>query len=189
MSQIIKNLASGGPLPPQIPTNFITDYDAAFGSPGSSVPAANIENVFGSFSAINNDNGIATRANPDGGNNLFVLLTNRVVGNQTSTNGSTIDLITVDLGVVAAVYRFQVEIVGRDTTSGDGAGYTIFGTVKTNGIAATIVETPYADVDEDASLLDSVVSLVASGNNGILRITGIVGKTIAYKAVGTYIKV
>ena len=189
MSQIIKNLASGGPLPPAIPTSFTTDYNATFTGTGTSVPQANVENVIGGFTSFDDNDGIATQANPNGDKNLIILLTNRVFGSQSSVNGAVIDLITVDLGSAPAVYRFQVEVVGRDTTSGDGAGYTIFGTVKTDGITATGIETPYADVDEDASLLPSIVQIVPSGNNGILRITGIVGKTIAYKAVGTYLKV
>jgi len=189
MSQIIKNLASGGPLPPQIPTSFTTNYNTAFDNTGISVPVANIENVVGSFSGIDNANGIATQANPDGGNNLLVLLTNRVRGSQSSVNGATINLIVVPLGAVPAVYRFQVDIVGRDTTSGDGAGYTFFGTIRTDGVTATGIATPFIDEDEDASLVATDVGLGTSGNNGVLQITGIAGRTIAYVAVGTYIKV
>jgi hypothetical protein len=188
MSQIIKNLASG-PVPPSVPTSFVTDYNAAFSGPGVSVPVANIENVIGSSSAIDNDNGIATRANPDSGNNLLVLLTNRVTGSGTSVNGASVDLITVPLAAVPASYRFQVEVVGKETTTGDSVGYTTFGSVKTNGVSATIVETPYTDVDEDAALITATVDFVASGNSGILRVTGVAGTTITYKAVGTYLVV
>lgn len=174
---------------PQIPTSFTTDYNTAFTATGTSIPVANVENVVGGFSAIDNANGIATQATPDGDKNLLVLLTNRVRGAQSSVNGATIDLITVPLGIVPAVYRFRVEIVGRDTTSGDGAGYTFFGTIKTDGITATGIATPFIDEDEDISLIPSLVGLAVSGNNGVLQVTGILGKTIAYVAVGTYIKV
>ncbi len=189
MSQIIKNLASGGPLPPQIPTSFTTDYNTAFDNTGVSVPQANVENVIGGFSAIDNANGIATQANPDGGKNLLVLLTNRVRGAASSVNGATVNLITVPLGIVPAVYRFTVDIVGRDIASGDGAGYTFFGTIKTDGFTATGIATPFIDEDEDTSLVLTVVGLGVSGNNGVLQVTGLAGKTIAYVAVGTYIKV
>jgi len=189
MSQIIKNLASGGPLPPQIPTSFTTDYNATFTATGTSIPQANVENVVGGFNGIDNANGIATQANPDEDKNLLVLLTNRVRGAQSSVNGATINLIVVPLGSAPAVYRFQVDIVGRDTTSGDGAGYTFFGTIRTDGVSATGIATPFIDEDEDASLITTLVQLGVSGNNGVLQVTGIVGKTIAYVAVGTYIKV
>src|ERR1700677_3130543 len=152
MSQIIKNQTGGAP-PPQVPITFLTDYNAGLTAGGMTTTANSIENVFGGFSAINNDNGIATRANPDGGNNLFVILTNRVFGVGTTVGADTITLITVPLGVSPASYRFQVEVVGRDTGSGDSLGYTIFGSVKTNGTIGTVIETPYTDVDQDTSLI------------------------------------
>lgn len=189
MSQIIKNLAGGGPLPPTIPTSFTTDYNSTFTTTGTSIPQANVENVIGGYSAIQNDNGIATQTNPDLGKNLIVLLTNRVLGTGISINAAPVDLITVPLGAVPASYRFQVEIVGRDVGSGDSIGYTIFGSVKTDGITGALVETPYQDVDEDASLITATVSFIASGNNGILRVAGVAGRTITYKAVGTYLVV
>jgi hypothetical protein len=178
-----------GPVPPAVPTSFTTDYNAAFSSTGVSVPQANVENVVGGFTGIDNPNGIATQANPDGDKNLLILLTNRVRGAMTSVNGATISLITVPLGNIPACYRFQLEIVGRDLASGDGAGYTILGTVKTDGTTASQVKTPFVDEDEDDSLIPTDIALIASGNNGILSIIGIPGKNIAYVAVGTYIKV
>ena len=188
MSQIIKNNSGGGP-PVAVQTTFLTDYDSAFNVGGITTTVLNQENVFGGFSSVDNDNGIATRANPDGGNNLFVILTNRVFGVGTSDNGDTITLITVPLGVARASYRFQVEVVGIDTVSGDSVGYTVFGSVKTDGINGTIIETPYTDVDEDPSLVTADINLIAVGNNGLLQVTGVVGRNIAYKALGTYIVV
>ncbi len=189
MSQIIKNLASSGPLPPQIPTAFTTDYKADFSPNGTSVPVANILHVPGGYTAVNNDNGIATQSDPNGGPNLLVLLTNRVLGTQISTNGSTETLITVPLGAAPASYRFFVEIVGRDLGTNDCVGYTVFGSAKTDGITGALVETPYQDIDEDASLIASSVNFFVAGNNGILQVTGIPGHNIVYKAIGTYLVV
>jgi hypothetical protein len=188
MSQIIKNNSGGGP-PVAVQTTFLTDYDSAFNFGGITTTVLNQENVFGGFSAVDNDNGIATRANPDGGQNLFVILTNRVFGVGTTVGASTITLITVPLGIALASYRFQVEVVGIDTVSGDSVGYTVFGSVKTDGVTASVVETPYTDVDQDPSLVDATIAFVSSGNNGLLQVTGVVGRTITYKAVGTYIVV
>ncbi len=61
MSQITKTLTSGGPIPPNIPTSFVTDS-------GTVVPALNIVNVNGS-------SGVTVTANPNLSNNMLVTLT------------------------------------------------------------------------------------------------------------------
>ncbi len=191
MSQIIKNLASGGPLPPQIPTSFTTDYNATFGSPGNSIPLANVEIIVGGTNEINNDNGIATQADPNDGNNLIVLLTNRLFGGVSTVGALTSDLITFTLSPVITntAYRFEFQVVGKSVPSGDALGYTMFASAKTNGTTASIIETPYLDVDQDASMVDASIAFVPSGNSVILQVTGVAGQTITYKAVGTYIQI
>jgi hypothetical protein len=190
MSQIIKNLVSGGPLPPAVPTSFTTDYNSTFTTTGVSIPQANIENVVGGFNSIANDNGIATQANPDMMQNLIVLLTNRLFGNATSAGTTPLNLITFALKTGSpAVYRFSFDITGRDTISGAGVGYTLDGSAKTNGTTASIVAVPFIDHDEDSALLLATIDLVVSGNSVILQLTGIGGEAIAYKAVGTYVVV
>lgn len=171
-----------GAIIPTVPTSFVTDN-------GTAVPAANILNVNGGFTTATNDNGITAIANPNGSNNLLIELTNRFVGTGTSVNAAVVNLITFPLAATAASYRFQFETTGRDTVSGDGVGYTMFASARTNGAAATIVETPYTDVDEDASLISANINLIASGNSVILQVTGVLGQTLVYKAVGSYLVV
>ena len=52
-----------------------------------------------------------------------------------------------------------------------------------------MVATPFIDNDEDAALVTADIDLIASGNNVILRATGVTGLTITYKAVGLYVVV
>lgn len=181
MSQIYKSIASG-PTPPTLLTTIITDS-------GSVVVSSNTVNMNGGQTSVDNDNGIRTIANPNNSNNEVIQLTNRLSGSGSSVNAASADLITFTLGASAAVYRFSFYVSGRDTSTGDGLGYTVDGSARTNGAAATIISTPDVDADEDASLLTATIDLVASGNNVILRVNGVVGLTISYKAVGTYVVV
>ncbi len=168
--------------PPTVPTSFVTDD-------GTAIPALNILNVNGIDSTENNSNGIITRATPASGNVLQVVLTNRLAGTGTSTNASVLNLSTLTLGSSAGVYRFQFDISGRDTVSGDGIGYTVFASAKTNGVTGTIISTPFIDNDEDASLVAASADFVASGNTVILQVTGVAGRTINYSSVGSYVVV
>lgn len=156
---------------------------------GTAIPAAHVLNVNGGSTTDPSDNGILTRANPNLSNNAEILLTNRLHDTVTSTNGSVEDLITFDLGSDPACYRFNFIVAGRDTGTGDGVGYSVDATLKTDGATATIVAAPYTDNDEDASLLDAEITVVASGNNAVLRVTGVASQTIVYKAVGQYVVV
>jgi hypothetical protein len=125
----------------------------------------------------------------NGAGTIDLSVVGNLSGTATSTNGSTENLITIPLGVTAACYRFTFTIAARDTGTGDGLGYSLEGTVKTDGATATLVAAPFTDNDEDASLLAASIDLVASANSAILQVTGVVGQTIAYKAVGSYVAV
>jgi hypothetical protein len=184
MSQIIKNLASG-PVPPAVPTSFVTDS-------GTAVPAANVLNVngigIGALATASNDNGITTAAVPNASNNLEIILTNRLFGTVTAIGNTTQALITFALQAgSAAVYRFEFMVTGRETTTGDGVGYTLFATAKTDGAFATIIDTPFVDNDEDASLISADAFVISSGNSIIVLVQGPTVGTITYKGVGSYV--
>lgn len=180
MSQINRRKTSNPPPGNQL--SIITD-DGTITAVGDSMT------IEGGSTSDPNDNGIETRANPNGSDDGLVVLTNRLGGSVSSVNGSTEDLVTFTLGATAGCYRFNFDIVGRDTATGDGVGYTLQGTVKTDGSASTMVAAPFTDNDEDPSLLTASINLVASGNDAILQVTGVAGQTIAYKAVGSYVVV
>ena len=169
-----------GPVNPIIPTSFITDS-------GTVIPALNSMNVNGGSLTTNSANGITATANPNGSANMVINLTNRLAGNTTTAGAVTGNVITFGLGASVASYRFSFDVVGRDTATGDTVGYTVFGSAKTSGAAASIVATPFIDNDEDASLLAASINLIASGNNVILQVTGVAARTISFRAVGEYV--
>jgi len=184
MSQIYKSLTSG-PVPPTVPTSFVTDVNSP------AIPAANVLNEIGGSTSINNNNGIQTDGS-SGSNTLTIQLTNRLTGTATVVGATTGDIITFALGASAAVYRFTFIVSGRDTAGanvGTGLGYTVDASARTDGSTSTIISTPDIDADEDTVLSAALMAVVASGNNVIVRATGVAGETISYRAVGSYVVV
>lgn len=182
MSQIFKDL-SAGPVPPAVPDQFTVDVG------GPAVPVANNLNLYARDSTADDEDGIRTNNDASGSETVYVELTNRLTGSGSITGAVTGDLITFALSE-SSVYRFEFFVTGRETTTGDGVGYTVFCSAKRVGAgAASIVQTPWVDSDEDASLAGASIDVVASGNNIILQGTGVAATTITYKAVGTYVKV
>jgi len=110
-------------------------------------------------------------------------------GTATSSNASTEDIITLDLGSTGKVFRFYFMITGKDTTSGDGVGYHLFASARTDGATATAIATEFIDADEDASLNAASVAFTVSGNNMVLQVTGVAGQTVTYLATGNYISI
>lgn len=174
---------TSGPVPPAVPTQF-TANDGTIG-----IPVANNLNLLARDTTEDNDDGIQTTADPNNGDNYYVELTNRLQGTASVTGAVTGDIITFALSASASVYRFEFKVTGRDTASGDGVGYSVFASVRTDGAAATVIESPFYDADEDNSLSTALIDVVASGNSIILQATGVAGQTINYSAVGYYVVV
>lgn len=169
----------GSSSTPSVPTSFVTDS-------GTATPAANVINILANDVTTDNANGIQTDGS---GSTVTINLTNRFNGTGSTVGAVTTDLITFDLGASVAVYAFRFQVASRDTTSGDGLGYNITSTFRTDGASATRINTPFSEEDEDASLTASSINMVASGNNAILRATGSAGITLSWGVVGEYVKV
>ena len=163
-----------------IATSFVTDS-------GTAVPAANILNVLATDVTTNNVNGIQTSST--GNNTLTISLTNRLQGTAQTIGAVTGDIITFGLGGATAVFRFEFLVAGEDAGTGDGVGYSVWGAARTDGATATIIQTPFVDADEDATLSAAEINLIASANNVILRFTGVAGQTIDLSGVGQYVVV
>lgn len=184
MSQIIKNLASSGPLPPSIPTSFVTDN-------GTAVPAANILIVHGTDSTENNSFGIIAKGGVAGtgtSNEVDVVLTNRFHGSGTTVGATTADLITFALGATPGTFFFNFTTAVFNASTPAGAGYDSFTTVRTDGATATIIGDTDSITHEDAALITTTAQVVVSGNNAIFRVGGVAGLSINWKVVGTYVQ-
>lgn len=180
MSQIIKSLVSG-PVPPNVPTSFVTDVNSP------AVPLANVLNVFGGTTTINNINGIQTDGS-SGSNTETIQLTNRITGSATTTNATPTTAATFSLGATPGVFTFDIQIASLNVTDVNGDGYFISGSARTNGATAVLCGTPDKIVNEE--VVDTAdANMVVSGNNVIIQVTGIVAKTHRWQLVATYVRV
>lgn len=178
MSQVYKSLTSG-PVPPAVATSYVTDVNSP------AIPIANVLNVFGNDTTANNNNGIRTDGS-SGSNTLTVQLTNRLQGTGTTIGATTADLVTFSLGATPGAYNFELKVIGFDAVTPSATGFTILGTMRTSGAAATLVGTPDETVVEDVAMITADVDMVASGNNLIIRSTGVAGLTINWNVFALY---
>lgn len=179
MSQFYQGVTAGS-LPPTVATTYTAD-DATIAT-----PAANNLNVFSNDTTANNANGIQSTAS---GSTVFYQLTNRLQGTGSTVGAVTTDLVTFSLGSTPATYVIEANFSGFESTTPAGAGYSLFGTVRTTGAAASLVGTPDKINNEDAALTSCNADIVVSGNNLILRVTGTTGLTVNWSTVGYYVKV
>lgn len=183
MSQYSVKSSGGGSIPSDVPEQFTTD-DATV-----AVPVANNLNVFGYTPAtpLIDTDGISTSAS---GDDLRLILTNRFGGAVTTSNATPDTSISLALGATPGVYTFDIQVAGFDTTDSQGLGYAIFGTVRTDGAAATLIGTPDKIVNEETSpvnLSACNASLTVSGNSAVVQLTGIAATTIKWRVLSTFI--
>jgi hypothetical protein len=98
-----------------------------------------------------------------------------------TVNAATGDIITIPLGAVAGTFRFTATVKAFEAGTPSSAGYTVYATLRTDGVAATLVGNQ--DVfEEDAVLTDADAYFIASGNNAVLQVLGVAGLTIDWAA-------
>jgi len=175
MSQFYVGVTAGS-LPPSVPLSFTTDS-------GIATPVANNLNILADDTTNNNANGLTTSG---AGNTVTVLLTNRLQGTGSTVDAATSDIITFSLGATPGTYAFEVRVAGFESTTPAGVGYSLFGTVRTTGAAGTVAGTVDRINNEEAALVLANATIVASGNNAVVQVTGVAGFTISWSVVGLY---
>jgi hypothetical protein len=138
-------------------------------------PVANNINVFSKTSTVNLANGIQTVNG--GAGELDIQLTNRAVGSGSTTGAVSANIITLALGATPGVYTFDISVAGFAKTgvgSPAGCGYTIVGSVRTDGATATLVPFQAVDHFEEAVLQapQPTAVLAVSGNNALVTVNG-----------------
>jgi len=172
---------SGGPPPPAVPTDFVTDN-------GTAVPALNILLVNGKDSTQDNANGIITKGGVVGtgtSNEMDIVLTNRLQGSATSVGAGTADIITF-IPTVVGTYALEYRTSAYNTTSLLGAGYSFFGAIRFDGVNSNICDA-FDEINNEEGAMSGVdLAVVVSGASVILRGTGYLAQTINWGSVGLY---
>lgn len=160
MSQIFKPVSSS----PVVATSYVTDS-------GIAVPVANILNV---VTPGGGTQGIMTSG---AGNTITItVFPADVTGSVTTIGATTAAVITFPLGATPGVYTFDASVAGFATSgigSPLGCGFTIVGSVRTNGITATLVPNQAVDHFEEAALTGVTALIAVSGNNALINVSGI----------------
>jgi hypothetical protein len=186
LSQIYKPLTSSGPIPPIIPTSFVTQD-------GTAVPLANVLLIDGLDSSENNDNGIISKGGVVGtgtSNEVDIVLTNRITGTATTTDNVTPQtLSSFSLGLTPATFLLEIRIVAYNVTDSLSAGYTSTSTIRTTGAAGTEIDAAPGIISEEGAMSGVIVQNQIVGNTVEIEVTGLAGKTINWKALTTYIEV
>lgn len=178
MSQAGIISTSSGPVPPTVATTYVTDVNSP------AIPAANILNVFGNDTTANNDNGIRTDGS-SGSNTLTVQLTNRMQGSIVTVGAATDTIITFTPTVIGT-YSIEFRVAAYNTTSLLGAGYSMFGAIRYDGVNSNICDTFDEIVNEEGAMTNVDIFTDISGSSLRLRATGYLAQTINWSGVGLY---
>ena len=181
MSQAGIISTSSGPVPPTVPTSFVTQN-------GTAVPAANVLIVNGADSTENTANGIISKGGVVGtgtSNEVDIVITNRLQGVVTTTNNTPTPMITFPLTVIGT-YAIEVRVAAFNTTSTIGAGYSLFGSARYNGATATLCGNVDRIVNEEGAMNSATSTFSVSGANVLINAVGYGAETINWAAVGLY---
>lgn len=181
MSQIYTTTESS----PDVPTSFVTDD-------GTAIPVANTLNLLARDTNENNDEGIQTTADPAGGQNLYVELTNRVEVGATTIGAGTSNVTLIDFSLspfsgTAGTYTFDFAVAAFEPTTPGGGNYFVEGGCITDGTTPTIIGTPDENFDAP-NLPGSNATIAVSGNELVLQLTGSAGLNITWQCVGYYVR-
>ena len=157
-------------------------------SGGPVPPTANNIFVLGGESSVNNTNGITVIGNP-GTSTETVTLTNRITGSTTTSDGAgqTQVFSTFALGATPGTYLFDTNIAAFNKTASLGASYKVSVTRRTTGAADFGIEPDTFIQKEEGAMIGVSVTVLTSGNNFSISVTGLSGNVIDWVALTTYV--
>ncbi|MFI5343564.1 MAG: hypothetical protein ACHQUC_05015 [Chlamydiales bacterium] len=109
-----------------------------------------------------------------------------ITGTGQTVNAGTVNLITLPAGTTPGTYSIEGRAAAFEPTTPAGAGFQFFGTVRTTGLAATVIN-PFEIIDNAEVAIDAAkIDVVTVGNNIIVQATGVLGFTIDWASEFQY---
>lgn len=140
--------------------------------------------MYGDDTRTNNANGIRTDGS-SGSNTLTVQLTNRLQGT-TSTVGAVTSAMITFTPTTVGTYAIECRIGAYNTTSLLGAGYSLFGTARFDGVNSNLCGTPDKIINEEGAMSSANITMTVSGADILINAVGYAAVTINWSAVGLY---
>lgn len=130
--------------------------------------------------------GITVTGSP--GTNTLTIVEDEVVEGTGQTIGAvTDDILTIALGATPGTYTLEARVSAFESTGPSYGGMWALGVVGTTGAASSLVNTDTENQSTSAPLAAVMVDWVASGNNAILRATGVAALTVEWSATAEYV--
>ena len=126
--------------------------------------------------------GLTSTGNP-ATNTITLSLDGYTLGTAQTIGAVTADVVTLNLGAVASSWIIEAKVTGFNAALPAGCGYNLIGSVRTNGVAATLNAIPDKIVLEGVGLAGCDANMVVVGNTLVVRVTGQLGLTINWKSV------
>lgn len=95
------------------------------------------------------------------------------------------DIITIPMGATPSTYSLLVNVSVFNAATPAGAQYFIVGSARTDGANATLVGIPDLTINEEVALAAADCDVLVSGNDVIVRATGVALLTIEWSASAT----
>lgn len=150
-------------------------------SGGSVGPTLGNINTISSVASTANSVDLQLIGNP-GTSTITLTQYNRLTGTASGAGVTTLTPISFALGATPAVYRFEVRVAAFDSAAVLGAGYSIWGAVRTTGAAGVVIGTPDKIIDEEGALVAGNANLIVTGNNMEITYDVPAGSTVNVRA-------
>jgi len=147
-----------------------TNGQIPIGSTGAAPVLANITSTNGSITITN------------GPGSIDLALAEATGGNSQTIGAVTADPITLSLGATPGTYALEIRVAGFEASTPAATAFQIFATVRTTGAAAVLVGIPDIITNSEAAVGAALANVVVSGNNAIVRVTGVALLTINWRA-------